>query len=407
MKGSNEYPTLKELERYILERGPRYGLTDLERRIRRRDSVADFIGVYGGRTVTVVIKVILDANLMESVKAYQRRTGDPVHVFVLDRSGILDGSTPSDLHLIDQDDLQKWLAVQRSRKEVGGVKGALSPELRKVVSYLERREISIVGPGVVTEYLEAETDEEFMSEKDARKRANDIIRRLSKKNWLELLTRSRYLLIPLRSQETYWSEDPLIVASNIVSPSYVSYGTALNFHGLTEQVMFHIDVATRKRHAPFEFQKITYNFVTIEEHKFFGYEEEGKGPQPVVMAEPEKAVIDVLDRMPYFSDVADPVTALLYGEASLDPDKLVDYSLRMGSGVLCRRLGYLLDCFKELDILPSVRDDHIDRLRSSIGDYWSYTALSTRAPEEGKRVKRWRVIDNIDVPVDIESRMVL
>ena len=54
-----------------------------------------------------------------------------------------------------------------------------------------------------------------------------------------------------------------------------------------------------------------------------------------------------------------------------------------------------------------MRDDHIDRLRSSIGDYWSYTALSTRAPEEGKRVKRWRVIDNIDVPVDIESRMVL
>ena len=400
-------PTIKELERYLLEHGSTYGQSDIERRIRRRDSVGNLVCVYNGETGPVVIKATIGCDLLNSLEAYQRRTGKAVHVFILEEPEGISKEHLTNVHLLEVDDIRSWLADHRAEVMDNDKKGSLSAMLRSVVSYLERKEVTIVGPEVIAEYLSAEAGGERETDERDRRRAIDLIQRLTKKRWLRRLTRNRYLLLPLRSKETLWSEDPLVVASNIVSPSYVSYGAALSFHGLTDQVMYRIDVATLRRHSPFEFQSVFYNFIAIREHKFFGFMEEGAGPQPAVVAKPEKAIVDVLDGMPYFSDAADPVGALLYGEDTLDLDRLVDYTLRMRSGALCRRLGYLLELFKEKEVLVGVGNAHLDRLRSAMGDYWTYTLLSTAAPESGRRVERWRVVDNVDIPSVIESRWVL
>lgn len=99
-----------------------------------------------------------------------------------------------------------------------------------------------------------------------------LLHRLSAKRWVERLERGKYRLIPLEAgPEAHWAEHEYLVAAALAQPYYLGYATALNYYGYTERQPRPVWIVTTRRKRPLTIEGLTYRFVTLSEHKFFGY----------------------------------------------------------------------------------------------------------------------------------------
>ena len=85
-------------------------------------------------------------------------------------------------------------------------------------------------------------------------------------------------------------DDPFVIATQLVEPSYVSLDSALLFHGIIQQVPKAVECVTSKNSLRYERLGIIYH--KIPEKLFFGYQRHTKSGSYVFVAEPEKAVVD-------------------------------------------------------------------------------------------------------------------
>lgn len=91
-------------------------------------------------------------------------------------------------------------------------------------------------------------------------------------------------------------EDPFIVCSWIVWPSYISGWAALSYYKLTEQLPFTLHVITtrkRKKKTLF-FENTKIEFIRIRKSAFFGFKRVIYHGKEIFIAEKEKAIVDAL-----------------------------------------------------------------------------------------------------------------
>jgi predicted transcriptional regulator of viral defense system len=86
-----------------------------------------------------------------------------------------------------------------------------------------------------------------------------------------------------------FTEDPFVVATQLVEPSYISLTTALHLRGLIQQVPTVPECVTTR--GTRRFDDVVYR--RINPKLFFGYTQEERGGSYVFLAEPEKAVLDL------------------------------------------------------------------------------------------------------------------
>lgn len=89
-------------------------------------------------------------------------------------------------------------------------------------------------------------------------------------------------------------EDPFLVSSWIVWPSYISGWAALHYHHLTEQLPFTIQVITsrRRRKKVLNYGKAKIEFTTVK--SLTGFQRVIYQQKEIFIAEKEKALIDAL-----------------------------------------------------------------------------------------------------------------
>jgi predicted transcriptional regulator of viral defense system len=126
-----------------------------------------------------------------------------------------------------------------------------------------------------------------------------------------------------------------LIGSSLNWPSYLSFRSALNYHGFTDQMPKTIYFASTRYHKPVE----NFRFVTLSPKRFFGYEESNG----FAIADKEKTIIDSLLMPRYSGGMKQLAAAFSEALASLNKKRLVDYALRMESRVVARRLGFLLE----------------------------------------------------------------
>lgn len=83
-------------------------------------------------------------------------------------------------------------------------------------------------------------------------------------------------------------DDDFVIATQLIEPSYISLSSALNLHGVIQQVPARVECVTTKN--TFSFPFCAYHL--IKPNLFFGYKKEGRGGSYIFIAEPEKAVLD-------------------------------------------------------------------------------------------------------------------
>ncbi len=85
-------------------------------------------------------------------------------------------------------------------------------------------------------------------------------------------------------------DDPFVIATQLVEPSYVSLNSALLFHGIVQQVPKAVECVTSVNSLKYPDLGITYH--KIPNALFFGYKRHSKSNSYVFVAEPEKAIVD-------------------------------------------------------------------------------------------------------------------
>lgn len=124
-----------------------------------------------------------------------------------------------------------------------------------------------------------------------------VIRNLLRKGWLVRLTGGRYLLLPPeRGAESLGENNPLAVASAVVADSYIGWWSAAAFHVFTTQMPATVFVAVKKQTKTRTVEDTEIRFVTIPSRKFFGASSYTAYGRTVAISNPEKTVIDCIDR---------------------------------------------------------------------------------------------------------------
>lgn len=247
--------------------------------------------------------------------------------------------------------------------------------------------IATIGAGGLRVFTAAEAGKLLAT--DARTIAK-LVHRLVRKRKLLRIEKGKYLLIPPEawSAGTY-TEEGIIIASQLVKPYYLSYWTALSFYGWTEQPSKTIFIATTKLKRPLLVQGTSFKFVRLRPGRFFGYSDQWVGNQKVAVAEKEKAIIDCLDQPRYAGEITEVAKGLWNSRQEIDFYRLVAYAERMNNAAILKRLGYLMDTLGMLQ--PKIKKELKKRINSTL------IILDPSQAKIGMSVnKEWSVRVNVD-----------
>lgn len=84
------------------------------------------------------------------------------------------------------------------------------------------------------------------------------------------------------------------IANYLLRPSYISFETALSYHGVIPETVYTITSATTRATKEFDIQHQLYKFYQIKKRLFFGYKLIKIRNSTVLMADKEKALLDYL-----------------------------------------------------------------------------------------------------------------
>ncbi|MBW7997648.1 MAG: hypothetical protein FVQ81_13940 [Candidatus Glassbacteria bacterium] len=114
--------------------------------------------------------------------------------------------------------------------------------------------------------------------------------RWAKKDYLRKIRQGYYTL----SQQQIDQQFLFYAANKIYNPSYLSLETALKYYGLIPEEIFQLTSVTTKKTAKFATPVGNFSYRHLKPALFFGYRLVELGKRRVLIAEPEKAVLDYL-----------------------------------------------------------------------------------------------------------------
>lgn len=226
------------------------------------------------------------------------------------------------------------------------------------------------------------------------KATRDTLDRLVRKGWLERIAKGKYLIVPLEAgPERAWTESAHVIAGELVSPSMVSYWSALAYWNLTEQVprVTCVQTTSRKEDRAPTVLGMRFRIVRVKPRKLFGGHRYSSRGGPAVITDREKTILDCLDRPDLCGGVEEVARALQAADGDLDWPCLTGYLDRFGSGAVAKRLGFLAENLKLAHPpMPGMLARWRELLTAGIGK------LDPSSPRKPHRiVTRWRIAVNL------------
>jgi len=309
--------------------------------------------------------IIIGSEIDESVK--KELKGLPIRLISLEDLGI------NQRKLREIEEAQRRLQIRR-----------LSPEEARLVIRWEAEKKTIIRVPDVQDALHCSSDYAYF-----------LLHKLERKGWLERIRAGVYQFVPAAYgyPEKIPPANAFVVGAALIDPYYFSYCTSNSYYGFTTQMPFTLFIATTKKKAKVEWQSVTFKFVTLSKHKFFGYRIERVLDTDVYIAEPEKSVVDSFDKPHYVGGIEQLGRIIWRGFRKIDQEKLVDYAIRMKSHALVQRLGFIIDFLTREGLIKSMSSDLKKLLLDSVGKAPIY--LDPRRPRRGSFSKEWRVICNV------------
>jgi predicted transcriptional regulator of viral defense system len=232
-----------------------------------------------------------------------------------------------------------------------------------------------------------------------------LLSRLVKSGWLIRLKGGEYLIVPLEAESPeLWSEDSLVLASTNVTGSAlgngsdyktkskeyaISYWSALNYYGYTEQIprTVFLSIPKRQTSASQDILDVPYKIVFLSPKKYFGTTTVWQDDKPVQITDKEKTIIDCLDHPRMCGGIVEAAKGLSEGfKDNIDVDKLSEYAHKIGNATVFKRLGFLSE-YLELPV-----DSWTNNWQKNISK--GYSLLDPTQSKHGSYNSKWHLVVN-------------
>lgn len=169
--------------------------------------------------------------------------------------------------------------------------------------------------------------------------AYTMLNRLMKKGVVRKIIKSKYTS----------SKNVYLIATNLFFPCYLSFWSCAYFKGYTEQIVNTIQVTTTTRHRKIKFEGYSIEFHKMDRKYFFGYEKIKYGENSTItLADDEKLLIDCIHKENLLGNIDEIIKVIK--SSQINKEKIVNYLKRINNKSLMKRVGFLLERFKGIDI---------------------------------------------------------
>jgi predicted transcriptional regulator of viral defense system len=228
-----------------------------------------------------------------------------------------------------------------------------------------------------------------------------LLYELVRGGWLSRIKRGLYVgtgKLPGEAQV-----HPYAIATRLVSPSAISHWSAMNHHGLTEQLPRNVmAMTTRKVYPPslrqeekkgskekhaWEVDGIRYDYITVTPEHFFGIEQVWIDQMfRVPITDKERTMLEGFASPQSFGSMSEILGILEEHLKTLEVSKLIEYALKYNSIAVIKRLGWALEQMG----VPS-------RKLYALKDHpaTGYRLLDPTKPKQGSYDSRWMIQNNL------------
>jgi len=235
------------------------------------------------------------------------------------------------------------------------------------LKYLEKEEVQIFK----IQYLKSKFDLD-------NKIINNIVENLVVKGLLSRIERGVYCRANF--------QDENVIGTFLAKDSAVSYWSALNLHGLTEQFPNKIFIQTTQLKKEVAFAGTIYQFIKIQPSKRTGAIFNGYGNYKYPITDIEKTIVDCFDLPQYSGGFAELIRA--FYNAKLNAQKLMDYCESINNVAVIKRLGFLAELFEKKNLSSFVKF-----ARSKVNR--SYNLFDIFGENTGETNSDWRLKMNV------------
>lgn len=212
----------------------------------------------------------------------------------------------------------------------------------------------------------------------------------AEQGWLRRVRRGLYIAVPVEAPPRSWSQDALVLASEVWSPCYFSGFTAARHWGLTEQVFRTtlVKTAQRVRTATASLLDAKYLLMHVTEDTLeWGMKAAWQEEVRLLFADPARTVVEILDAPRIGGGIRHAAEILRAYLDEHEGERLVEYALRLGNRTVLKRLGFLLESqgWGAPELIAACRAE----LSSGI------SLLDPDGPRTGPRVPVWRLRANV------------
>lgn len=171
--------------------------------------------------------------------------------------------------------------------------------------------------------------------------AKDLLQNYKKQRLICQVRRNLYVVTDLASKVSLANK--FEIAGKISPTSYLSYQSALEFHGLAHQVFYDLWVSSSKRFNSFEFEGIRFQY--CESKSLSGVMNANSSPF-IRVTNLERTVIDCIDKIERcggLEELIQSISLIPY----LDQELLLNYLQEFNKRFLYQKVGFILEYFKQ------------------------------------------------------------
>ncbi len=181
-------------------------------------------------------------------------------------------------------------------------------------------------------------------------------------------------------------QDELVIGCHLVADGLVSYWSALNYHGLTDQFPNTIFIQTTHRKEEKSVFGVRYRFIRIPETKRGGIKIEGRGSRRFSITDLEKTIVDCFDLPQYSGGYEELIRAFF--QAQVDVQKLISYCVQSDNKAIIRRMGAIAEISSKKGM-----DEFISYAQSQVNE--SKSLFDPLGAAKGSYSTKWKLRMNI------------
>ena len=174
---------------------------------------------------------------------------------------------------------------------------------------------------------------------------NEILENLVDKKILTRFERGKFCRYNFRNE--------FVISNYLVPDGVVSYWSALNKHGLTDQFPNTVFVQTSYEKRAKSIFEVQYKFVQVLNKKIAGIHFQGFGNHQFRMTDIEKTIIDCFDKPQYSGGYAELIKA--FASTKLNSEKMIHYSNVIENMATTKRMGFLAEILNKQGLNMFIR----------------------------------------------------